>query len=144
MLGSFSAALVLGLPDRFYVITTAIYQLVSQYPPRIPLAAAMGVSLFAVMFADAVLLPPHHGPRQLRHRQRQGVPAAADGGRRAALGAVRRLRASMCCCAVVLPSSTLIYASVQKLAVAFPAAANFTLDQFREALALERGPLRAW
>src|SRR5450432_2872521 len=51
MLGSFSAALVLGTPSRFYVITTAIYQLVSQYPPHIPLAAAMGVSLFAVMFA---------------------------------------------------------------------------------------------
>src|SRR2546422_2875437 len=50
MLGSFSAALVLGLPDRFYVVTTAIYQLVSQYPPRIQTAAAMGVSLFAVMF----------------------------------------------------------------------------------------------
>ena len=50
MLGSFSAALVLGTPARFYVITTAIYQFVSQYPPRLPLAAAMGVSLFAVMF----------------------------------------------------------------------------------------------
>ena len=50
MLGSFSAALVLGMPNRFYVVTTAMYQLVSQYPPRIPLAAAMGVSLFAVMF----------------------------------------------------------------------------------------------
>ena len=43
MLGSFSVALVLGTPSRFYVITTAIYQLVSSYPPRIPLAAAMGV-----------------------------------------------------------------------------------------------------
>src|SRR2546427_654995 len=50
MLGSFSAALVLGLPARFYVVTTAMYQLVSQYPPRFPTAAAMGVSLFAVMF----------------------------------------------------------------------------------------------
>ena len=50
MLGSFTAALVLGLPNRFYVVTTAIYQLVSQYPPRLPLAAAMGVSLFAMMF----------------------------------------------------------------------------------------------
>ncbi|HEY4911734.1 MAG TPA: ABC transporter permease subunit, partial [Methylomirabilota bacterium] len=50
MLGSFSAALVLGLPNRFYVVTTAMYQLVSQYPPRFPQAAAMGVSLFAVMF----------------------------------------------------------------------------------------------
>src|SRR5216110_1394048 len=51
MLGSFSAALVLGLPNRFYVVTTAMYQLVSQYPPRFPTAAAMGVVLFAVMFA---------------------------------------------------------------------------------------------
>ncbi len=56
MLGSFSVALVLGTPARFYVITTAIYHFVSQYPPRIPLAAAMGVSLFAVMFVDAVAL----------------------------------------------------------------------------------------
>ena len=44
------ATAVLGTPARFYVITTAIYQLVSQYPPRFPLAAAMGVSLFGVMF----------------------------------------------------------------------------------------------
>src|SRR5881296_2264006 len=50
MLGSFAAALVLGLPSRYYVITTAIYQLVQQYPPKIQIAAAMGVSLFAVMF----------------------------------------------------------------------------------------------
>src|SRR5215470_15622013 len=34
MLGSFAAALVLGLPNRYYVVTTAMYQLVSQYPPR--------------------------------------------------------------------------------------------------------------
>src|SRR4051812_35932046 len=50
MLGSFAAALVLGLPDRYYVVTTAIYQLTQQYPPKIPLAAAMGTSLFVVMF----------------------------------------------------------------------------------------------
>ena len=59
MLGSFSAALVLGLPSRFYVVTTAMYQLVSQYPPRFPQAAAMGVSLFALMFAHGLRLPPH-------------------------------------------------------------------------------------
>ena len=50
MLGSFAVALVLGPPNRYYVITTAIYQLIQQYPPKIQLAAAMGVSLFAVMF----------------------------------------------------------------------------------------------
>src|SRR5665811_2111118 len=32
MLGSFAAALVLGTPSRYYVITTAIYQMVQQYP----------------------------------------------------------------------------------------------------------------
>jgi iron(III) transport system permease protein len=50
MLGSFAVALVLGTPNRYYVITTAIYQLIQQYPPRIQVAAAMGTSLFAVMF----------------------------------------------------------------------------------------------
>ena len=50
MLGSFAVALVLGTPNRYYVITTAIYQLIQQYPPRIQIAAAMGTSLFAVMF----------------------------------------------------------------------------------------------
>ena len=35
---------------------------------------------------------------------------------------------------VVLPILTLVYASVQRLAVAFPAAANFTLDNYRQAL----------
>ena len=34
MLGSFAVALVLGLPNRYYVVTTAIYQLVQQYPPK--------------------------------------------------------------------------------------------------------------
>ena len=40
MLGSFAVALVLGTPSRYYVITTAIYQLIQQYPPRIQVAAA--------------------------------------------------------------------------------------------------------
>src|ERR1044071_9695043 len=38
MLGSFAAALVLGLPDRYYVVTTATYQLTQQYTPQTPLA----------------------------------------------------------------------------------------------------------
>ena len=135
MLGSFSAALVLGLPNRFYVITTAIYQLVSQYPPRIPLAAAMGVSLFAVMFVMLFLY------RRLMARGSYVTvtgkafrPRLMDVGRlRWALFAVCALYVLL---AVVLPILTLVYASLQKLAVAFPAAGNFTLNHFREALAL--------
>jgi iron(III) transport system permease protein len=38
--------------------------------------------------------------------------------------------------AAVLPLAILAYVSVQKLAVAFPAAQNFTLDNFRQALSL--------
>ena len=93
MLGSFSAALVLGLPARFYVVTTAMYQLVSQYPPRFPTAAAMGVSLFAVMFAMVWIYRRIISAGQLRHDHRQGVPAARDGRRLPAL-AVPRASAS--------------------------------------------------
>jgi len=36
----------------------------------------------------------------------------------------------------ILPVAALVYASVQRLAVAFPAASNFTLDNFRQALSI--------
>ena len=98
MLGSFSAALVLGLPNRFYVVTTAIYQLVSQYPPRIPLAAAMGVSLFAVMFLMLFLYRRIIARGQLRHHHRQGVPAARHGRRRGCAGCCSRSARCTCCC----------------------------------------------
>ena len=42
MLGSFAVALVLGLPNRYYVITTAIYQMIQQYPPKIQIGGGHG------------------------------------------------------------------------------------------------------
>jgi iron(III) transport system permease protein len=135
MLGSFSAALVLGTPARFYVITTAIYQLVSQYPPRMPLAAAMGVSLFAVMFAMLFLYRRITGKRSYVTISGKAFrPRAMDVGRlRWVLFAVC---VSYVVLSVILPVATLLFASVQKLAVAFPAAANFTLDNFRTAMSM--------
>ena len=53
MLGSFAAALVLGIPGRIYVITTAIWDSTLSYPPDYGRAAAMGLSLFVVMFGHA-------------------------------------------------------------------------------------------
>ncbi|MBU6497772.1 MAG: iron ABC transporter permease [Rhodospirillales bacterium] len=133
MLGSFSAALVLGTPNRFYVITTAIYLLVSQYPPRIPLAAAMGVSLFAVMFLMLFLYR-----RLISRRSYVTVSGKAFRPRQTDMGGLRWALFGVCVgyviLSVVLPILTLIYASVQKLAVAFPAAGNFTLDNYRTAL----------
>jgi iron(III) transport system permease protein len=135
MLGSFSAALVLGTPARFYVITTAIYQLVSQYPPRIPLAAAMGVSLFVVMFAMLFLYR-----RVTAHRSYVTISGKAFRPRVMDVGWLRWVLFAACAfyifLSVVLPVATLMFASVQKLAVAFPTAANFTLDNFRTALSL--------
>jgi iron(III) transport system permease protein len=50
MLGSFAAALVLGLPGRFFVVTTAIWQFTLSYPPEYGKASALGLALFGVMF----------------------------------------------------------------------------------------------
>jgi iron(III) transport system permease protein len=135
MLGSFSAALVLGTPSRFYVITTAIFQLVSQYPPRIPLAAAMGVSLFAVMF---VMLFFYR--RLISRGSYVTVSGKAFRPRLMDVGALRWALFAVCVAyvllSVVLPILMLVYASLQKLTMAVPTAASFTLDNYRTALGL--------
>jgi iron(III) transport system permease protein len=135
MLGSFAVALVLGTPNRYYVITTAIYQLIQQYPPRIQVAAAMGTSLFAVMFLMLFVY---------RRIVRAGTYVTITGrGFRPRVGDVGQLRyLLLCVCvlylmvSVVLPICTLLYASVQKIAVAFPAASNFTLSNFHAAMSM--------
>lgn len=133
MLGSFSAALVLGTPGRFYVITTAIYQLVAQYPPRIPLAAAMGVSLFAVMFVMLFIYR-----RIVARRSYVTVTGKAFRPRLADVGPLRWALFAVCALyvllSVVLPMLTLVYVSLQHLTAIFPSAANFTLDNFRAVL----------
>jgi iron(III) transport system permease protein len=45
---------------------------------------------------------------------------------------------------VVLPLATLVYASVQRLAVAFPAASNFTWDNYRAALSQNAVRFAMW
>ncbi|MGE0525169.1 MAG: ABC transporter permease [Variibacter sp.] len=135
MLGSFAAALVLGSPNRFYVVTTAIYQLTQQYPPKIPLAAAMGASLFIVMF---LMLFVYRwivtAGSYVTITGKAFRPRVNDVGR------LRYVLLAFCLLylfvAVVLPLATLIYASFQKLAVAFPAADNWTLNNYRTAMSM--------
>src|SRR5262249_50233462 len=126
MLGSFSAALVLGLPSRFYVVTTAMYQLVSQYSPRFPTAAAMGVVLFAVMFAMVFAYR-----RLVRAGGYATITGKAFRPRVMDVGRLRLGLLAVCVAylaiAVILPVLTLLYASFQRLATAFPRADNFTL-----------------
>jgi len=135
MLGSFAVALVLGTPNRYYVITTAIYQLIQQYPPRIQLAAAMGTSLFGVMFLMLFVYR-----RIVTRGSYVTITGKAFRPRAADVGRLRYVLFGVCMLylmvAVVLPIATLLYASVQKIAVAFPAADNFTLDNFRAAASM--------
>jgi iron(III) transport system permease protein len=135
MLGSFAVALVLGTPNRYYVITTAIYQLIQQYPPRIQLAAAMETSLFAVMFLMLFVYR-----RIVTRGSYVTITGKAFRPRVADVGRLRHVLFGVCVLylmvAVVLPIATLLYASVQKIAVAFPAADNFTLDNFRAAASM--------
>ena len=135
MLGSFAAALVLGTPNRYYVITTAIYQLVQQYPPKIQVAAAMGVSLFAVMFFMLFLYR-----RIVMAGSYVTITGKAFRPRVVDVGPLRYLLLGVCVlyllAAVGLPLVTLLYASLQKIAVAFPTAENWTLDNFRVAMTM--------
>jgi iron(III) transport system permease protein len=135
MLGSFAAALVLGLPSRYYVITTAIYQLVQQYPPKIQIAAAMGVSLFAVMFFMLFLYR-----RIVMAGSYVTITGKAFRPRVADVGRLRYVLLGVCLlyllAAVGLPLVTLLYASLQKIAVAFPIGENWTLENFRVAMTM--------
>jgi iron(III) transport system permease protein len=135
MLGSFAAALVLGTPNRYYVITTAIYQLVQQYPPKIQIAAAMGVSLFGVMFFMLFLYR-----RIVTAGSYVTITGKAFRPRVADIGPLRYVLLGVCLlylfAAVGLPLITLLHASVQKIAVAFPAAGNWTLENFRVAVTM--------
>ena len=135
MLGSFAAALVLGTPSRYYVITTAIYQLVQQYPPKIQVAAAMGASLFAVMFFMLFLYR-----RIVMAGSYVTITGKAFRPRVTDIGSLRYLLLGVCLlylfAAVGLPLITLLYASLQKIAVAFPAAGNWTLENFRIAMTM--------
>jgi iron(III) transport system permease protein len=143
MLGSFSAALVLGLPSRFYVVTTAMYQLVSQYPPRFPTAAAMGVSLFAVMFAMVYAYR-----RIVRARSYVTITGKAYRPRAMDVGRLRFALLGVCLgylgIAIVLPLLTIAYASFQRLATAFPRADNFTLANYATALSLDAVRSALW
>jgi iron(III) transport system permease protein len=143
MLGSFSAALVLGLPSRFYVVTTAMYQLVSQYPPRFPTAAAMGVSLFAVMFVMVWLYR-----RIVSAGSYVTITGKAFRPRVLDVGGLRWPFLGICVTyltvAVVLPVLTIVYASFQHLTAAVPRLSNFTLDNYRTALSLDAVRSALW
>ena len=138
MLGSFSAALVLGTPSRFYVITTAIYQLVSQY--RAAHSAGRGHGRVVVRRHVSHAVSTYR--RVTSNRSFVTISGKAPSARAMDVGWLRWVLFTVVCVSytsllsVVLPVATLVYASVQRLAVAFPTLDNFTLENYRTALSL--------
>ena len=144
MLGSFSAALVLGLPSP------VLRRHHRHVPARLAVPAALpdggGHGRVAVRgdVRDGVDLPPHReraaatSPSPARPSGRASWTWAACGGRSS------RICVAYLAVAVVLPVLTLVYASFQRLAAAFPRADNFTLDNYRTALSLDAVRSALW
>ena len=132
MLGSFAAAFVLGIPGRFYVVTTAIWQATLSFPPDYGRAAAMGLSLFAVMLIT-LTWRASSAPRQLHHHHRQGVPAA-----RMDVGRMRwpllGVAWGYIIVAVILPLGALMLTSFERFATVILPQMHFTLANYPTAL----------
>src|SRR3954451_16894260 len=132
MLGSFAAALVLGVPGRFFVITTSIWQATLSFPPDYGRAAAMGIALFAVMFASLTAY---------RWIVRRGNYATITGKafrpRPLEMGAIAWLLFALCCFYVfvagILPLAALTLTSFQRFATVFLSQTELTLANYQTA-----------
>jgi len=135
MLSAFAAAFVLGIPARFVVVTTAIWQATSAYPPEYGRAAAMGLSLFLVLalaigLARLVLAKGSYAtitgkafrPRPLRLGRRGWYLAA--------------LCWAYLTVAVILPMGALLLTSFQRFATVIFADMQFTGQNYVTALAV--------
>lgn len=139
MLGSFAAALVIGIPARIYVITTAIWDSTLSYPPDYGRASAMGLALFVVMFGMLTLY---------RYLIVGGSYATITGKafrpRPMDMGRMAWVLFAVCCLyillAVVLPVAALLLTSLQRFATVILSQAEFTFANYQTALSL--GPVR--
>src|SRR5882757_5554296 len=139
MLGSFAAALVLGIPGRIYVITTAIWDSTLSYPPAYGRASAMGLALFVVMFGMLTFYR-----RVIARGSFATITGKAFRPRPMDMGRLSWLLFAFCMLyvllAVVLPIAALLFTSLQRFATVILSQAEFTLANYQTALAL--GPVR--
>ena len=129
MLSAFAAAFVLGIPSRFIVITTVIWQSTSAYPPEYGRAAAMGLCLFVVL-AVAIGL----ARLVLRKGSYATITGKAFRPRPLRLGARAWPMVTVCWAyltfAVFLPMAALLMTSFQKFATVIVGDMRFTLDNY--------------
>jgi iron(III) transport system permease protein len=132
MLGSFAAAFVLGIPARFVVITTAIWQAVTMYPADYGRAAALGIGLFAVMFLTLSLYRV-----AIRRGHFATITGKAFRPRAMAMGRLAWLLFGLCLAyviaAVVLPLAVLLLTSFERFATVILPQAELTLANYEAA-----------
>ena len=133
MLGSFAAAFVLGIPGRFFVVTTAIWEATLSYPPDYGRAAAMGLSLFGVMLITL-------GLARLVMRRGSYVTITGKAFRPRAMDVgiwrwpLMGIAWGYIFVAVILPLAALALTSFERFATVILSQAQFTLANYTTAL----------
>ena len=138
MLGAFAAAFVLGIPGRFYVVTTAIWQAALSFPPDYGRAATLGLSLFGAMVLTLTL-----SRFILRRGSHATITGKAFRPRAIDPGAMRWplliLAWGYVSLSVILPLAALLLTSLQRFATAILSDSVFTFANYETALS--NGPL---
>jgi iron(III) transport system permease protein len=133
MLGSFAAAFVLGIPGRFYVVTTSIWQATLSFPPDYGRAAAMGLSLFGVMLITLTL-----ARFILRHGTYTTITGKAFRPREMDVGRMRwpllAIAWGYIIVAVILPLGALMLTSFERFATVILSQIHFTTANYETAL----------
>ena len=132
MLGSFAAAFVLGIPGRFFVVTTAIWEATLSFPPDYGRAAAMGLSLSGAMVITLGIA---------KFIMRKGSYATITGKafrpRPMEVGAIRWLLMAIAWgyifVAVILPLAALTLTSFERFATVIIHQMQFTLANYETA-----------
>ena len=135
MLGSFAAAFVLGIPGRFFVVTTAIWEATLSYPPDYGRAAAMGLSL-----SGAMVLTLGAAKFIMRKGSYATISGKAFRPRPMEIGAIRWLLMAISwgyiVVAVILPLMALTLTSFQRFATVIVDQMQFTIANYETALAM--------
>jgi iron(III) transport system permease protein len=135
MLGAFAAALVIGLPAGFYVITTSMWLDIQSFPPDYGRAAAMGVVLFLTMSAMLLIYR-----RIVTRGNYVTLTGKAYRPRPIAMGRIRMPLVALCWAyvlvSIVLPMGAIVLTSFQKFATVVLSQSDFTLQNYTKALHL--------
>jgi iron(III) transport system permease protein len=133
MLGAFAAAFVLGIPGRFYVVTTAIWESTQSFPPDYGRAAALGLSLFAAMVVTltvAKLIMRRGSYATITGKAFR--PRAVDPG--SAKWLLLAVVWSYIALSVILPVAALLLTSFQRFATVILSESIFTFANYSTAL----------